>query len=247
MTAIQYKIQPNILTILSACVVDDCQVTITGGLLDQSTYKAVNKVLELMGGKWNKKTRTHVFSEHPGDLFDSVILTGEITDKKKMFQEYVTPEWLCCHMVESANIDSVSRVLEPSAGYGAILRMIGGGPDKVAVELNPARVDDLIRLGVSGLRVHQGDFLSLRIADLGMFDAVIMNPPFTRGQDIRHILHARTFLKPHGRLVGICANGPKQREVLASIAIDWEDLPAGTFAESGTNVSAALLVMGARA
>ena len=39
------------------------------------------------------------------------------------------------------------------------------------------------------------------------------------------------------------ANGPRQREALRDMATHWEDLPAGTFAESGTMVNTALLVI----
>jgi 16S rRNA G1207 methylase RsmC len=76
-----------------------------------------------------------------------------------------------------------------------------------------------------------------------MFDRILMNPPFERGDDIRHIEHARKFLKPGGRLVAICADGPRQRERLQPIASQWRSLPAGTFKESGTMVNTALLVI----
>jgi hypothetical protein len=49
------------------------------------------------------------------------------------------------------------------------------------------------------------------------------------------------MLKPGGRLVAICANGPRQREQLQPIAAEWYDLAPGTFA--GTGVNAALLVI----
>jgi len=38
-----------------------------------------------------------------------------------------------------------------------------------------------------------------------------MNPPFENGADIKHIQHAMKMLKPGGRLVAICANGPRQQ------------------------------------
>jgi hypothetical protein len=72
-----------------------------------------------------------------------------------------------------------------------------------------------------------------------------MNPTFANGQDIRHIEHARGKLKPGGRLVAICANGPRQRERLQPLATDWIDLPAGSFSEQGTNVNAAIVVIDA--
>jgi hypothetical protein len=50
-------------------------------------------------------------------------------------------------------------------------------------------------------------------------------------------------LKPGGRLVAICANGPRQQAELRPLATNWEELPEGTFAEQGTNVRAALMTV----
>lgn len=91
--------------------------------------------------------------------------------------------------------------------------------------------------------VHAGDFLECTPEQFGKFDYVLMNPPFKNGEDIRHIEHARKFLKPGGRLVAICANGPRQQERLQTIATHWEELPAGTFKEAGTMVNTALVVI----
>lgn len=74
-----------------------------------------------------------------------------------------------------------------------------------------------------------------------------MNPPFQDGVDIEHIRHAVKFLKPGGRLVALCANGPRQRAALKTLAEDsggsWEDLPTGVFKAEGTGVNVALLVI----
>ena len=92
------------------------------------------------------------------------------------------------------------------------------------------------------------DFLELRPDDdgtcgggCGYVDAVVMNPPFRDGADIKHILHARTFLKPGGRLVAICARGPRQVGKLFPLCATWDELPAGTF--DGTGVRTVLLTM----
>lgn len=78
-----------------------------------------------------------------------------------------------------------------------------------------------------------------------LFDRIVMNPPFENGADIKHIEHARHLLKPGGRLVAICANGPRQRDRLMPLASHWEDLPPGTFKDAGTMVNTALLVIDA--
>jgi 16S rRNA G1207 methylase RsmC len=70
-----------------------------------------------------------------------------------------------------------------------------------------------------------------------------MNPPFSRGQDVAHILHALKFLKPGGRLVALCAAGPRQQAELRPLATTWEELPGDTFASQGTGVRAILLTV----
>ena len=94
--------------------------------------------------------------------------------------------------------------------------------------------------------VLQGDFLE--VAGLGnQWDRIVMNPPFADGADIRHISHALKHLKPGGRLVAICANGPRQNEKLRPVVEThggaWQELPAHTFISSGTSVRTVLLSM----
>lgn len=98
----------------------------------------------------------------------------------------------------------------------------------------------LLKLGAP---VRCADFLECN-GDIGTFDRIIMNPPFSGGVDIAHIRHARAHLNPGGRLVALCADGPRQRAAFAEDdAIVYESLPAGTFTEAGTGVNVALLVI----
>lgn len=173
------------------------------------------------------------------DLQDTLKAGVQVVTAPQLFP---TPPDLAARMVELAEIEPGHRVLEPSAGTGRILKAIGPGPDKVAVEISPALVEGLTRAGLSGVRIHQADFLQCN-GDLGTFDRVLMNPPFQNADDIKHILHARGMLKEGGRLVAICANGPRQQDKLMPLASYWEDLPAGTFEQAGTKVNTALLVI----
>lgn len=160
-------------------------------------------------------------------------------------QLFPTPADLAARMVELADIEPGIRVLEPSAGTGRILEQLPEGCEVVAVEINAALGG---RLDADRRAVVIGDFLQCTPETLwGSFDRVLMNPPFENADDIKHILHARSMLKPGGRLVAICANGPRQRDKLKPLSESsggfWEELPAGTFKESGTLVNAALLVI----
>ncbi len=210
--------------------------------LDRKLYVLVNKVLELAGGKWNKKAKAHIFESDPREILQFAVENGKILDGKRTFQMFFTPPALATRMVQLAKIKSHHRVLEPSAGIGNILKAIGDQPDKVAIEINPDLVEALIKTGLSGLHIYQADFLSCN-GSLGKFDRVVMNPPFSNGEDIKHIRHALTMLKTGGRLVALCANGPRQVEAFKDKADYWEELRPGSFKEAGTEVNVALLVL----
>jgi protein-L-isoaspartate O-methyltransferase len=231
------------------------------GQLDRSLYTKVNKTLEQAGGEWNRKRQCHVFAQNPRDLLN--LDTGRVDHSKvtaetiaqavadgrggvMVSQLFPTPPDLAARMVETAQISNGDTILEPSAGTGNLAQAI-----LTAFPLNLVRcveinqpLSDLLKK--QGLPIICGDFLEQN-ENLGQFDRVVMNPPFANGQDVRHIQHALKFLKPGGRLVALCANGPKQRETLKPLAEEsggwWKDLPADSFKEAGTNVSTAMLVI----
>jgi protein-L-isoaspartate O-methyltransferase len=161
-------------------------------------------------------------------------------------QLFATPPEIAARMVELAEIDTGDRVLEPSAGTGRLIEAIrtaAPAAQIVPVEINRTLVDGLARK-FSDQPVYTccGDFLEYN-GELGTFDRVVMNPPFANGVDIKHIEKALDMLKPGGRLVALCANGPRQQAAFKERAEHWEALPAGSFKDAGTNVNVALLVL----
>ncbi len=116
------------------------------------------------------------------------------------------------------------------------------------VVCNEAQAHLVDNLRAAGFETTAGNFLTLA-AD-PRFDAVVMNPPFSHGQDAAHIRHAWEFLKPGGRLVAVASGGVEYRsdrrtrqfqEWLKSVGGTITILPDCTFAESGTNVSTVLI------
>lgn len=157
------------------------------------------------------------------------------------FNLFQTPEALAYRMACLLGLRGGERILEPSAGLGRLLaavRVWQPSADLVAVEIEQDMASHLLR--AFGCHVDCADFLTWSGGD---FDRVIMNPPFKMGTDIKHITRAASMLRPGGRLVSVCANGPKQRKALMPIASEWIDLPPGSFRECGTNVDAALFVL----
>ena len=174
---------------------------------------------------------------------------------------YDTPPELARRMAYLADKRGLAgkRVLEPNAGTGSLVRAAidsATGADNlrvVAVEINAHAIGELehqrktIGATEHTFRIVHANFLDLNpVTELGSFHAVLMNPPFGLLADTAHIdtvKHALRYLKPGGRLVAICANGPRQKKELQPLASTWEELPADTFAASGTHVRAVLLTI----
>lgn len=160
-------------------------------------------------------------------------------------QLFPTPSAIVEKMIDYLDPYEGELILEPSAGTGNIVEgLINRGLDVNNIyiaEINNALCNQLSK---DYGRVYPGDFLERGAWELGgSFDRIIMNPPFKNGEDIKHILHAKGMLREGGTLVALCANGPRQRDQLMSIADHWEELPSGSFKGEGTNVNTALLMI----
>lgn len=183
---------------------------------------------------------------------------------------FPTPEPIARAVVDRVHLVSERgrlRILEPSAGEGALVRLLAepvktwrGTPvndwrevrhDVVAVELDPARAQRLRETGWCS-KVYDWDFLELTSETLGFFDRIVMNPPFDAGRDVDHVAHAWRLLRPGGQLVAIMAASVEWREdrktrafreLMERHGARWFDNPAGSFASVGTNVNTATVVV----
>lgn len=154
------------------------------------------------------------------------------------------------------HIDEDATILEPSAGDGALIKaVLNAGARRAnitAVEIQHDLMSKLEALDIG--RLMQANFLALDPADIGQFDIVLMNPPFDRGRDTDHVLHAMKFVKPGGKLIAIMAASAEFREdakatEVRRVADVWSaiwhepfrDLPDRSFAHAGTNVNTLVL------
>lgn len=162
---------------------------------------------------------------------------------------FPTPAEMVARMIDAANLHEGSRVLEPSAGSGAIADALrDAGHDVVCVERHASLCDILKGKGHS---VIQSDFCE--VGELGApFDAVLMNPPFERGQDLEHVARAFGHVKPGGRLVAIMGAGVMFRQdrkyaefraMAEEQGGEFVEIPAGAFKESGTGVASVMLTI----
>lgn len=160
-------------------------------------------------------------------------------------QLFQTPPGLAARLVALLELQPGARVLEPSAGLGRILDALKpfAPAEVVAVDIAPDCTRELFTQDRAGVVIKQRDFLSLTPGELGLFDAVAMNPPFTMRADIRHILHARQFIKPGGKLAALCFDTSRRQDQLRPLCRSWETIPAGAFKGAGTNIPTALILI----
>lgn len=161
---------------------------------------------------------------------------------------YETPESLVERVIEAADLEPEHLVLEPSAGEGALAVAANKRTHHVrAIEIHPGRAECL---RAKGFIVLEGDFLERSPEPI--YHRVIMNPPFSKQQDILHVLHAWNFVKPGGRLVAIMAAGVQYRQDRNAAALrvlvsryggTIERLPDGSFEDSGTMVATVLVTI----
>lgn len=218
--------------------------------LERNIYTAVKNAIEKIGGKWKGgKIQGFVFEQDPTELLKR-ISEGEVCDLKKEFQFYETPDALADKLVELAKIGDNDTLLEPSAGRGAIVKAIHRQfPIRTVcgyelMELNRTFLQKIEQFDLLG-----ADFLKECSCQ---FDVIIANPPFTKNQDIEHILHMYKHLYPKGRLVSVAsvhwqfATGKREmafRAWLNTVNAQIIPIDKGTFKESGTMVESCIILI----
>ena len=209
-------IPEQVLTVLSTLEIEGHNVRITAQL-DRKLYLDVNKVLDRIGGKWNKKAKAHVFDVDPTERLDVVINSG-VLDPKVKTGYFPTPAVIVDRMIELADLNNRQLILEPSAGQGHIVKKIIEHMDThsqvLVCENLPENVHILEEFGLT----VEGEFFEFveecnGSGENGMlFDRIVMNPPFERQADIDHVTAAYGLLAPGGILVTIMSAGVLFRE-----------------------------------
>jgi len=259
------KIASEVLAVLGNCTFAGNMLYLPPGQLDRKLYEAVNKVLDANGGKWNRGAKAHVFDEPAEAAIEQALLTGEFHRTKQDLGQFDTPPAIADRVCQLADLKAGQLIYEPSAGIGnlvaAAIRVTNTGATIFANEIDPKRHAQCVTtnyraFGAGGISMR--DFLTMptdKLAEENLqFDRVIMNPPFAKQADIDHVLHALKFVKPGGRLVAIMSASVTFRTNRKTTDF-WhyiestcrshyrEALPAGAFAESGTNVNAVIVAV----
>jgi hypothetical protein len=245
------------LAVLAGAVADYRTVRVPV-VTNRRVYVEVDEVLSRLagGGRWDSSERAHVYHRDPRP--DLERLTGErvmpppsaVLDKELSY--WATPPALAAQVAEVvAGLPAGARVLEPSAGDGALARAIltaNPGVCLVCVEVDPGRQRVLER---AGFNVHRCPFETYASEDYHAprCAAVVMNPPFTAPGDryawTLHLELAWSLLAPGGHLRAIVPASlgyGRQRRIAAVRGLindnggSWSDAPDEAFKASGTSV-----------
>lgn len=241
----------EVIEIIKQCSADGNILRLPQMELSRDDYLSVKKAIEKNGGKWKGgNTFGFVFTDRAAaDVIDSMLNGFE--DIKKDFQFFTTPYDVADLMVVKLEIKPYEKILEPSAGNGALINAVLRLHSDITIdcyELNPLNrkvLEKILNVNVIG-----DDFIK-RI-DNEEYDVIIANPPFSKNQDIIHLMKMWNNLRYGGRIACITsthwmfANDTKStefREWIVGKCVFQHEFPNGTFKESGTDIATILLIL----
>jgi hypothetical protein len=258
------KIEPWALDVLANLVVADDGVKIAVQL-DAQNYRYIDGILKSIGGKWSSGRKAHIFPCDPKPLLASLLTLGTIPQKNPL-AFFPTPKNLLHGLFTNWSqldddtrriADNGGRILEPSAGTGAIVSyLLERYPDLKGridcVEIDPYKAQILRELGAG--KVYESSFEEWQPDPGVVYAGVIMNPPFTTPKNklayIDHVQKAAGILHEGGLLAaiippGFLFNGASKTRDFRDWAAERCEMThngACAFEESGTGIDTVTIV-----
>ena len=229
-------LSPEVTDILSRSTITETLLILPEGQLDRKLYEQVAKAIKLAGGVWKAAKKGFLFTSDPRALFGLALEKGIVVDTKQLRQAFYTPPAVADVIALQPAVDGLD-VLEPSAGGGALADACErcGASHVDCIELEESCRDRLVS---QGYPTTIGDFL--RMTPAQNYDRVVMNPPFQKSQDLKHITHALKWLRKGGQLFSIVPD--KDCPKLAALgAVTVAQFPVGAFKVSGTSIATRLI------
>lgn len=238
--------------ILKKCSFKDNVLYLPQQQLNKKSYATVKQWVKEAGGKWaGGKVQGFTF-DFDATRVASILMKGERCNLAQEFQFFETPveiaDWLVSLVGE---IGAGMRILEPSAGRGAIVKAIHRVCPEVTVdcyELMPENREFLQTM--QNVRVVGENFEEERATY--QYDVIVANPPFSKNQDIRHLRRMYAWLKPYGVVAAITSThwvlGQEKtcidfKEWLKRVDAHTYEIGEGQFASSGTKVNTMAIVI----
>ena len=211
---------------------------------DEQLRSAIRELDEIRSGKAVSQSADH--------KLDGMRLA--IKQNARNYNDFFpTPDDVTNRVMELADVQPGMKTLEPNTGMGHIAKKLqnAAGKEHVdLVEISPQLVEYLETAGFG--KVEQSDFL--KFGEKNSYDRIVMNPPFSKDQDIDHVMHAYDLIKPGGRVTAIMSNmaglrsNKKNRAFSAwmdEVGATVEDIEPGAFKSSfnPTSVNTKIVVI----
>lgn len=217
----------------------------------QGIYKALGEFLKTFNCERTKYKKRVAFKNNGEFTNEQIIELGKKLNGVSLstkFDFFPTPDELVEKVQYYAEIKDTDVILEPSAGTGSLLKNLNN-KDIDCVEMNDI-LSEILKS--KGYNVYNMDFETFTTDK--KYDKIIMNPPFGKRLDAKHIIKAFEFLKEGGILVaihssGICNATDKNSKAFQNLCdkhlFRQEHIDSGMFKNSGkgTMVSTTVSVL----
>lgn len=230
----------------------------------------VNAFLETMDGSWEQRKPGADGEDVGGKEYDRATLSplSDFDRAKSLYfanqkknagnksaegkDYFATPEPVGFKMVEWAGLNDGDKVLEPSAGHGAISRFFSPNTENVIIEPS-GKLAALAQMNTDGAKVINSNFEDYNVVN--KFNAVVMNPPFGVGGKtaMAHVAKAFKHLRDNGRIIAIVPDGPSMtkrferwydsEEAANAYLVGEVLLPGEAFKRAGTGIFTKILVI----
>lgn len=210
-------------------------------VLTDNEYDNLKPMIESMGGHWRERVKGFIFSK-------DILLKNSCASWKEENQFFPTPQNIAKRVVELAEINEKSIVLEPSAGTGALLDNLLIYTKLYVVEPYYPNIQTLKNKKYDVIQSTFENFFETYKNE--KITNIIMNPPFSKQRDIKHILMAYELLEKNGVLVAIMSENSLyyNTELTKNFNLFLkeknayiENIPYGSFKESGTTVDTVIV------
>lgn len=209
--------------------------------LDRALYLEVKATIESYGYKYIAGQHKRFEKKDANALSDLAnMLDGiEILSAQKQYDFYPTPELIVKQAQELLEHDGESIILEPSCGNGDLIKGLTRFVE--AIEINPDCRNILLDKNID---IVAEDFESFN--PTYKYKYILMNPPFSKLRDAKHILKAYDLLETGGTIVAIASIGILTRTDKYSVQVQsliskQVIFDNKEFKQAGTNIGTVLL------
>jgi len=233
----------------SACRAEGKSIRVPDYQVDPGVYAVMKKHFLKNRGKWNTKSQSFDF-EFEAKILLTRLQSGERPNFYQSSHYFPTPRAVVNEMCNMLILEDGHRILEPSAGRGAIIEGVNEficveNPHQwVVIESDPVNRSFLEEKGFPAIH----DDFDTWVTD-ERFEMCYANPPFNRATE--HVGKIAHLLAPGGSAVIVLPSSwpyaPKANvDLMRRFEVEFESvsvrkLPSSAFKESGTNANTVLL------